>query len=104
MNTQQEHEQTDLTRMEDYGMYYLGALLAVKKVVEMMQGEAWKNLERPYREAELRLITQDKRSMQLFMDGTHTICYRGHQRNKKGKLTWVEAYFADKKTRWEEVK
>ena len=102
--TQQLPDQTDLRRLQDYGMYYLGALLAVKKVLEMIQSPDWKNNEKPYREAVLRLITQDKRSMQLYMDGCYDICFRNHRQDKKGRVTWVEAYFAKRKTKYEEVK
>lgn len=104
MTIQQQHNTTDLTRLDDFGMYYLGALLAVKKVLEMIQSPDWKNNEAPYREAILRLIIKDKRSMQLFMDGCYQICFRNHQKNKKGKVTYAEAYFAEQKTRYEEIR
>lgn len=89
--------------VEYYGAYYLGALLAVKKVVEMMNEEDWKHLEKPYREATLKLITKDKRSMQLYMDGCHEICYRNHVKDKKGKVKSCEAYFADRRVMYKEV-
>ena len=101
--TQQRHDATDLHRLQDYGMYYLGALLAVKKVLEMIQHPDWRTQEKPYRDAILRLIVKDKRSMQLFMDGCHDICYRDHKRDRKGRLTWCEAYFADRTTRYKEI-
>ena len=102
--TTQQHNQTDLTRLKDYGMYYLGALLAVKKVLEMIQSPDWKNDEKPYREAILRLITKDKRSMQLYMDGCYQICFRNHRKGKNGKVSYAEAYFAERKAKYEEVK
>ena len=104
MTTQQEHDATDLQRLQNYGMYYQGALLAVRKVLEMINSPDWKNNEKPYREAILRLITQDKRSMQLFMDGCYDICFRGHRKDKKGKVTWAEAYFAERRTKYQEIK
>lgn len=84
-----------MEKIEYYGAYYLGALLAVKKVIEMMDEVEWKHLEKPYREATLKLITKDKRSMQLYMDGCHEICYRNHVKDKKGKIKSCEAYFSD---------
>lgn len=89
--------------IEYYGAYYLGALLAAKKIVEMMAEEEWKHLEKPYREATLRLITKDKRSMQLYMDGCYDICYRNHVKDKKGKVKSCEAYFAETRTVFKEV-
>jgi len=80
-----------------YGAYYLGALLAAKKVIELIYGEEWKGMEKPYREATLSLITKDKRSMQLFMEGCYEICYRNHVRDKKGKVKSCEAYFAERR-------
>ncbi len=90
--------------IEYYGAYYLGALMAVTKVVEMMNEEDWKHLEKPYREATLKLITKDKRSMQLFMDGVYDICYRNHVKDKKGKVKSCEAYFADRRVEFKEVR
>lgn len=94
----------DEQNVEYYGAYYLGALLAVTKVLEMMDEVDWKHLEKPYREATLRLITKDKRSMQLYMDGCYDICYRNHVKDKKGKVKFCEAYFADRRVIYKEVK
>ena len=104
MTTQQQHDAINLSKVQDYGMYYLGALLAVTKVLEMIQSPDWKINEKPYREAILRLIVKDKRSMQLFMDGWYQICFRNHKKDKKGKVTYAEAYFAEQKTRYEEIR
>lgn len=101
---QQQHDKTDLTRLENYRMYYLGALLATRKVLGMVLSPDWRTNEKPYREATLRLIIQDKRSMQLFMDGCYDICFRNHKRDRKGKVIWAEAYFAERRTRYEEVR
>ena len=49
-------------------------------------------------------MEKDKRSMQLFMDGCYQICFRNHKKDKKGKVTYAEAYFAEQRTRFEEVK
>ena len=61
--------------VEYYGAYYLGALLAAKKVIERYANKPWQGDDKVYREAELTLITRAKRSMQLFMDGIYDICY-----------------------------
>jgi len=90
--------------VEYYGAYYLGALLAAKKVIEQYVNKPWQGENKVYREAELTLITRDKRSMQLFMGGVYDICYRNHERDKKGKLIKCEAYFADRRTEFREVR
>ena len=82
----------DENSVEYYGAYYLGALLAAKKVIEQYVNKPWQGENKVYRDAELALITQSKRTMELFMDGT-PIRYRNHERDKKGKLTKCEAYF-----------
>ena len=74
-----------------YGAYYQGALMAAKELMPYAKWNA-KGDDRVYRDAELALITQSKRTMELFMDGT-PIRYRNHERDKKGKLTKCEAYF-----------
>lgn len=94
----------DEQNIEYYGAYYLGAMLAVKKVVEDYINKSWTGDNKVYREAELALITRDKRSMQLYMDGVYDICYRNHKRNAKGKLVSCEAYFADRRTEFKEVR
>lgn len=89
---------------EYYGAYYLGALTAVNKFVEQYISKPWTGENKVYRDAEIRLITKDKRSMQLFLDGVYDIMYRNHERNAKGKLIRCEAYFANRYKNFEEVK
>ncbi len=86
----------DLHKMVYYASYYQGALMAAKHLVKYATWNA-KGDDRVYRDAELALITQSKRTMELFMDGT-PICYRNHERDKKGKLTKCEAYFVERRT------
>ena len=81
----------DLHKMVYYAAYYQGALMAAKELMPYAKWNA-KGDDRVYRDAELALITQSKRTMELFMDGT-PIRYRNHERDKKGKLTKCEAYF-----------
>lgn len=86
--------EVDLRRIHDYGTYYLGAMLAARKMAEMLQDPSWRLNEKAYREATLRLVLRDKRSMQLWMDGCYYIRYRDHKKNTKGKVIWCEAYFS----------
>lgn len=90
--------------VEYYGAYYLGALLAVKKVLDMIQSPDWRIMEKPYRNAILALITKDKRSMQLFMDGCYEICFRNHLKDRQGNVKSCEAFFAKRRTGYVEVK
>lgn len=87
-----------------YGAFYLGALTAANKLIEQYISKPWTGENKVYRDAEIRLITKDKRSMQLFLDGVYDIMYRNHERNAKGKLIRCEAYFADRYKNFEEVK
>lgn len=56
-----------------------------------------------YRDAVFNLITSDLRYMGMFLTESHTICFRNHKRDKKGKLISCEAYFAEKITLYREV-
>lgn len=81
----------DLHKMVFYAAYYQGALMAAKRLTPYIEWNP-RGDDRVYRDAELALITQSKRSMELFMDGT-PVRYRNHERDKKGKLIKCEAYF-----------
>ena len=95
----------NLQNLVYYGAYYMGALDAVQKITPTLfasgrkpKGEDW-----IYIEAEWKLITQSKRTMQLWLDGTQ-IRYRNWERDKKGKLTKCEAYFVEYRQTITEVK
>lgn len=92
----------DLHKMVYYTAYYQGALMAAKELMGYAKWNA-KGDDRIYRDAELALITQSKRTMELFMDGT-PIRYRNHERDKKGKLVKCEAYFYTEKRVIQEIK
>ena len=92
----------DLHKMVYYAAYYQGALIAAKELMGYAKWNA-KGDDRVYRDAELALITQSKRTMELFMDGTQ-IRYRNHERDKKGKLVKCEAYFYTEKRVIQEIK
>ncbi len=77
-----------------YGAYYLGALIAAKKIIESYPPKA-KGDDGIYTKAELELITRDKANMQKFLEGCHRIGFRNHVRNAKGKLMSCEAYWCE---------
>ena len=98
-----EDIKVNLRNIVHYGAYYLGALVAARKITEELltckpKGEDW-----IYKKAEWDCITKDKRSMQLYLDGTEAR-YRNHKRNKKGKLESCEYYFVEHKNILTEVK
>ena len=47
-----------------------------------------------YLKAELNMIVSSQDNIRHFLCGDYRIHYRNHQRDKKGKLVKVEAYFA----------
>ena len=100
-----EDIKVNLQNLIYYGAYYQGAIDAAQKIYSALfaggrnpKGEDW-----VYLDAERRLYSKDKRSMQLFLDGT-PIHYRNGKKNKKGKLESIEAYFVEYKTVIQEVK
>jgi viroplasmin and RNaseH domain-containing protein len=80
-----------------YGAYYLGAIQAVQKVASELTTNKLKGEDWVYFEAFWKFVTQDKRHMQLFMEGTE-MRYRNHQHDKRGKLKSVECYFVERRT------
>ena len=77
-----------------YGAYYLGALIAAKKIIESYPPKA-KGDDGIYTKAELELITRDKANMQKFLEGCHRIGFCNHVRNAKGILVSCEAYWVE---------
>ena len=80
-----------------YGAYYMGAVMAVRKVVVDLliskpKGEDW-----VYLKAFWDCITKNKRNMQMFLDGEE-MRYRNHVTAKNGKLKSVECYFVERRT------
>lgn len=92
----------NLQNLVQYAAYLMGALDVSKSIISHVNWNA-KGEEKVYRDAELALITQSKRTMQLFLDGCD-IMYRNWKRNKKGKLESCEAYFVEKRLMPMEVK
>jgi hypothetical protein len=94
----------NLRNLVYYGAYYQGAIMAVMKVTDsLLSGNKPKKDDWVYLKSEWELITSCKRNMQLYLDGTE-IRYRNHQRNKKGKLESVEAYFVEHRNIIQEIK
>ena len=94
----------NLQHIAMYSSYYQGALMAVMKVTDsLLSGNKPKKDDWVYLKSEWELITSCKRNMQLYLDGTE-IRYRNHQRNKKGKLESVEAYFVEHRNIIQEIK
>ena len=89
--------QVNLSNIRYYAAYYLGAMQAVMKVTDELRTRKPKGEEWVYLESVWKLITQDKRHMQMYLDGEE-IRYRNHQSDKKGKLTSVESYFTERRT------
>ena len=93
----------NLQHIAMYASYYQGALMAVRKVTESLLSNKPKKDDWIYLKAEWDLITSSKRNMQLYLDGTE-IRFRNHQRNKRGKIESVEAYFVEYRNIIQEVK
>jgi hypothetical protein len=93
----------NLQHIAMYSSYYQGAIMAVRKITDSLLNNKPKKDDWIYLKAEWDFITSCKRNMQLYLDGTE-IRYRNHQRNKKGKLESVEAYFVEHRNIIQEIK
>lgn len=94
-----EHDiKINVQRLAMYASYYQGARDMGQHLLERIitdskpKGDDW-----IYIAAEWRLLLSSKRNCQLYLDGTE-IRYRNHERDKKGKLISVEAYFVERLT------
>lgn len=100
-----EHDiKINVQRLAMYASYYQGARVVGMKVLEKIpelrkaRTDAW-----VYIEAEWKLYTSSVRNMQLYLDETE-VRFRNHQRDKKGKLISVEAYFVQRREVVTEIK
>lgn len=94
-------EAIDMRQVESSAAYWHGFRLGL----EFMRDHfPVKGKEKPYYEAEMRLATDSIRNAEMYASGRYEICYRNHERTKSGKLTKVEAYFAKRTVRIEEIK
>lgn len=69
-------------------------LLRLLDVYKITAKERMSKDDAIYTKAELDLILSSKDNTRHFLFGDMCIHYRGHERDKKGKLVRVEAYFA----------
>ena len=94
--------EVNLQKLVHYGAYYQGAIIVAMKLIPYVM-QNYRGDDKVYIKAELDLITSSKRNMQLWLDGTQ-MRYRNHNRNKKGKLESVDAYFVECRNVISEVK
>lgn len=88
-----------LLNIHHWSAYLQGARKALLYILE--HGDEFDN--KVYLNAVLKLATSDLRYTGMFITQSHPICFRNHQRDKKGKLISVEAYFAEPITIYQEV-
>lgn len=89
----------NLRNIREYSSYLQGARKA------MLFWDEYKSLksEKVYDDAILKLVTSDLRYMDIFLSQSKEIMFRNHERDKKGKIKKVEAYFVEKITLYKEV-
>lgn len=88
-----------LHNITQYSTYLQGARMA------MLFWDEYKSLksEKAYDDAVLKLATSDLRHMDMFLNQTCEIRFRNHEKDKKGKIKKVEAYFAERVILYKEV-
>ena len=86
----------NLRKIHDWSVYMQGARRAFILYRELLDDSKGRRDNMVYTDAIHKLITSDLRYTGMFLSGDYTICYRNHQRDKKGKLISCEAFFADK--------
>ena len=72
--------------------YINGARAAVVKMVDEYVKANRPPRDKPYIEAEMRYIMESKDNMWRWLSGKGDFRYRGHKRDKRGKLVYCEAY------------
>ena len=88
----------DLNRVQHYGAYYHGALDAALQIIHKLKDARTKTKDDwIYQEAIWRLATKSKRNMELYLK-EEEIRFRNHEKDNKGKLKSVEAYFVERRT------
>lgn len=92
-----------LQNVHYFGAYLDGARAMLRKLQDHELINPKEKREKVYCDAQIQLILEDKHKTNLFLQGEQ-IRFRNHQKDKKGKLTKCEAYFALAKTVYEEIK
>lgn len=95
----QYEPKVSLNNIQHWSAYLQGARKALLYILE--HGGDFDN--KVYLNAVLKLAISDLRYTDMFITQSNPICFRNHQRDKKGKLISVEAYFAKPITIYKEV-
>jgi len=81
----------NLQNLLQYSSYYQGAIVVADRLAPYVM-KNYRNEDKIYIKAELDLMLSSKRNMQLWLEGER-VGYINHERDKKGKLIKVDAYF-----------
>lgn len=84
-----------------YSAYLQGARRMAQTLAERFP-QMFGGKDGVYTKAEMMLVLSSLRATDLFLSGECEVRYRGHVRDRKGKLVECEAYFAD--TEGKEIK
>ncbi len=88
----------DLRKVQTFGAYLAGARAAFMLFTREWNASWPTRKERPYLEAEWRLILSSKKAMYEWLLRHTPIRYRNHVEDKRGHLVRVDAYFAEELT------
>lgn len=92
-----------IQKVQFYASYMQGMREAYLKLFPRIIASAKKN-DRPYLEAEYRLLSSCIDACYDYQQGTYEIHYKDHVHDKKGNVVKCTAYFVKKKTLNIEVK
>lgn len=98
-----EIKEIPLQKIQFYFCYMQGMRDAYMKLFPKIIALAKKS-ERPYLEAEYKLLTSCIDACYDYQQGFYELRYRNHKRDKKGNLVSCEAYFVRKSTTLKEVR
>lgn len=97
-----EIKEIPLQKVQFYASYMQGMRDAYMKLFPKIIAEAKKS-ERPYLEAEYKLLTSCIDACYDYQKEFYELRYRNHKRDKKGNLISCEAYFVRRNTMLSEV-
>lgn len=98
-----EIKEIPLQKIQFYSCYMQGMRDAYMKLFPRLIAEAKKS-ERPYLEAEYKLLTSCIDACYDYQKDFYELRYRNHKRDKKGNLVSCEAYFVRRSTTLAEVR
>lgn len=94
----------NLQRVTHFGAYMQGARALLERLLAdisthslPLSGFSGKD-GKVYDAAIVALIRSDLKHLDMYLSGDHQISFRNHQKDKKGRLTSVEAYFTHRVT------